>query len=409
MDEPLAMLAVVFVVAAAAPLLADLLSRWRVPTTVIEILLGILIGPAVLGWVDDVAIVSTLSSLGLAMLFFFAGMEVDLDRIKGPPLERAGMAWGVSLVIGLAVGGIFALFGLVMSGLIVGLCLTTTALGTLLPIVTDAGQLESRFGGFVLATGAVGEFAPIVAIALLLSGHNPALEGLLLVAFVLLALLAVGFALRPLPPRLRRVMGATLRSSGHLAVRLCVCALALMVWVASHLGLDTLLGAFTAGAVVRVCLRHSDAPEQVEVVEQKLAGLGYGFLIPFFFVASGVAFDVDALFASPTTILRVPLFLGLFLVARGLPTYLFHRGLLPARERVALALAASTALPLIVAVTTIGLDTGRMHPENAVALVGAGMLSVLLFPTIALSTVGRAEDDSAAPIRPAPAANGEWA
>jgi Kef-type K+ transport system membrane component KefB len=383
---------IVMIASVCAPLLADRLSRFRIPTTVLEIMLGILIGPALLGWVDGSSTeLGLLSNLGLSALFFLAGMEVDIGRVRGTALNRAGLAWGFSLVMGLAIGFAFASFGLALSGLVVGLALTTTALGTLLPIFRDAGEIDTPFGTFVLAGGAIGEFGPIVAVALLLSGDNPAHEGLLLVVFAALAVGAAMLALRPLPARVQRVMGATLNSSGHLAVRICLTLLLLMVWIAAEFGLDALLGAFAAGAVVRLLLSRDANHGEVEQVVSKLEGLGYGFLVPIFFVASGVGFDVDALFSSASTLLRVPLFAALFLVVRGVPTYLVHRGMLP-RERLGLSVVMGTALPLVVAITEIATETGRIRVENAVALVGAGMLSVLLFPTIGLAIKGgRAE------------------
>ena len=263
----------------------------------------------------------------------------------------------------------------------------------------------------ILAVGTVGEFLPIVAIALLLTSDNPGATALLLVVFIVLAVGATLVATRARSPRVVGLMQRHLNSSAQLPVRVAVLMVVGLVWVASHLGLDVLLGAFAAGIIVRLFT----AGEEQHAVGSKLEAIGFGFLVPIFFVVSGMKFDLDALTSDPTTLLRVPLFLALFLVVRGLPALLLYRKDLPRPDRAALAFFSATALPLVVVITGIGLDTGRMRPENAAALVGAGMLSVLLFPLIGFairrragSSPGTADDAGAAtlegpgPVTPAP-------
>jgi Kef-type K+ transport system membrane component KefB len=271
--------------------------------------------------------------------------------------------------------------GFALSTLLIGLALTTTALGTLLPMLEDNGEMHTRFGALVLGIGGVGEFLPIVAITLLLTGHNPFGTGLLLVGFVALAGGAAALALRPTPHRVALLLGRTLDTSSQLPIRIAVLMVVLLVWVASRLGLDVLLGAFAAGLVVRL----ANQGETAHVIEMKLSALAFGMFVPVFFIVSGMSFDVHALTNSVGTILRVPVFLGLFLVVRGLPTLWFYRRDLEVPDRVAAALLASTALPVVVAITQIGLDRHDMKPENAAALVAAGMLSVLLFPAFAFA------------------------
>ena len=378
-------LLVIFTIAALTPILVDLPKGIRVPGVVAEIILGIIVGPQELGWVHTGEVVNTFAEFGLAMLIFLAGFEIDIQRIKGRPITLALTAWGFSLAVGLAVGGILAASGFAISSLVIGLALTTTALGTLLPILADAGELGTPFGAAVLAGGAVGEVCPIVAIALLLASNNPASTVLVLLAFVALIMGAIWLALRPRPQRLGRLLSTTLHTSGQLAVRLCLLLLAALVWLASELDLDVLLGAFGAGLVVRIFLeRPGNDPKELHDINERLSSIGYGLFIPLFFVVTGVRFDLDALFGSPTTVLRVPLFLALFVLARGVPSWIVHRKDLPRDQLLPYSLMMSTALPLVVVITTIGLDTNRMKPENAAALVGAGLLSVMVMPTIAL-------------------------
>jgi Kef-type K+ transport system membrane component KefB len=283
--------------------------------------------------------------------------------------------WCGSLVIGLGAGIVLVTVARpedgVSAGVLIGLIVTTTALGTVLPILRDSGDLDTRLVTFILSAGAVGEFGPILAVALLLSGQSPLHTLAVLVAFALVAALALGVAARSRSPRLNRLLGHTLKTSGQLG----------------ELGLDVLLGAFTAGVVARVFLSGQDANVQDETVV-RLEGVGYGFLVPIFFVVTGIRFDLDALLADPEALLLLPLGLLLFLLVRGVPTYLSLRGALEGRERLSASIYAATALPLVVVITAIGVDDGRLTEATAAGLVGAGMLSVLLFPLLATRVRG---------------------
>ena len=397
---------IVIIAAAAvvAPLLAELLRRWRIPSVLFELLLGIIIGPAVLGWVEVDEFIKGLSEFGLAILFFMAGYEIDFQRLKGAPLNRGIGGWIVSLALGLGLGVVLALEGFVLSSLLVGLALTTTAIGTLLPMLRDRGLLETRFGGFLTASGAVGEFGPILAITILLSASSPLTEAGLLVAFALLAVAEAAMATRPQPPALVEMLQRHLSTSTQLPVRIIILLIVGLVVVAADLGLDNLLGAFAAGMIARLAL----SPEQTTALTPRLEAIGFGFLIPIFFIVSGVNFDLDALLESPTTLLKVPLFLLLMLAVRGLPALVVYKGLLSGRQRVAMALLQATALPLLVVITEIGLSTDRMTTSNAAALVGAGMLSVLVLPLVGFAVLGDDEEPTADEVTPAsPDAFGE--
>lgn len=370
--------------AVIAPLLSELLRRWRVPSVLFELLLGILIGPTLLGWVEVDGFITGLSQLGLAVLFFMAGFEIDFGKLRGSPMNRAIAGWSFTLVAGLALALFLAFEGVVLSGLLVGLALTTTAIGTLLPMLRDRGMLETRFGAYLTAAGAVGEFGPVLAVTLLLSAHNAGVEAILLIIFAVLAVGVAGLASRPQPPKLVEMLQRHLSTSTQLPVRIIILLIVALVVVASDLGLDNLLGAFAAGMIARMALSN----DQREALQPRLDAIGFGFLIPVFFIVSGVNFDLDALTESASTMLRVPIFLGLLLLVRGLPALFVYRGVLARRERRALVFLQATALPLLVVISEIGLDTERMTPSNAAALVGAGMLSVLLFPLIGFKLLG---------------------
>jgi Kef-type K+ transport system membrane component KefB len=383
----------VMAAAALAPIIGDHLSRWiRVPSVVLEIALGILIGPAVLGWAHESQLLSTVASFGLSMLMFLAGYEIDFQRVKGAPLKLAAIGWLVSTALGLIVGVLVR--GPSLSGLVIGLALTTTALGTILPVVADANLLPTRFGARVLAVGAAGEFGPIVAVALLLTDEHPLLTGALIITFALIAAVGAWLAMRPRSPRLARMVTATLGTSVQLAVRLTMLVIVLMLWIADTFNLDVLLGAFAAGIIMRLFL-SAGAPHETEAVESKLSGIGYGFLIPIFFVNSGMGFDLTSLLANPGALALIPGCLIFFVLIRGVPTFLLHHGDLPGRQPQALALFSSAALPLIVVITSIGVEAGKVTASTAAAMVAAGMLSVLIYPLVALRTLGAGSRTSA--------------
>lgn len=372
-------LAIIGALAILAPLLADLPSRIRLPVIVAEIGLGILFGPQVLDVIQADDLINFLSQLGLAFLFFLAGLEIDYAFIRGRPLRLASYGWFVSVALALAVGGIFEKVGSVDWAL-GALALTTTTLGAIMPILRDAGELGTPFGRFAIAFGVVGEFGPIVAIAVVLEGSSHRLARvILLIVFLALAALIGYIAWRARPPRVVRLVEQTINSSAQLAVRLCVGILLALVFVADRFGLDILLGAFAAGLIVGLVARG----EPAEPVRAKIEGIGFGFFIPIFFIVTGINFDLDALLGSTKALISLPVFLLLLLVIRGLPSVLLARRDVPRGELAPLALMTATGLPLIVAITSIGTEEGLMQADTAAALVGAGMLSVFLYPFLA--------------------------
>ncbi len=375
-------LLIVLAVAALAPVIADLPTRVRVPIVVAELVLGIIVGPDVLDVAKPGDMLDVFKQLGLAFLFFLAGMEIEFDRVRGAPAQLAARGWGLSLVIGLAAGGLLYAVGLVGTPVLVGLALTTTALGAMVPIVKDAGLVDQPFGRCALAAGAAGELGPIVSLSIILAVlSGDAWRSLLLLVFAAVAVAAGGLALRARPPRLVRLVEATMHSSGQLAVRLAVLLLGALFLLAGSLGLDVVLGAFAAGLITGLVAQG----EAAEAFHVKLEGIGYGFFIPIFFIATGIEFNLDALLSSATALALVPVFALMFLVARGVPAWLLYRNELPARERMALALLSASALPLIVAITEVATQTGRLGDEESVALVGAGMVSLLVLPAVAIA------------------------
>ena len=280
------------------------------------------------------------------------------------------------------IGGALAAAGVVLSFLYTGSALATTAIGTLIPILRDGGELQTRFGTYLLAAGAVGEFGPILLITLVLSTTQPLHEAL-----------DAGRVHRARPgrwrwPRCGSPGAASARSSARSSRAASSrsgsrpCSSSDSSLLASELGLDLLLGGFVAGMIVRAALRG----REVEVFESKLTAVGFGFLIPFFFVESGINFDLDAL-GSAEAIAKLFLFLGLFLVVRGAPALLLYRGVLDARDRAALAFFSATELPLVVAITTLAIESGR---DDVLDRGGAGRRGDALDPDLPLRRHGAA-------------------
>lgn len=387
-------LALVSLLAAVAPILVGLLARWRIPQVVILILGGVLIGPQALGWADPQGL-ELVSNLGLGFLFLLAGYELDLRLFRQRAGRLAITSWLVSVVMAIVVTGLLAAAGYVHAFVPVAIGLTTTALGTLLPILRDNQMLEGRFGEFIMAAGAVGEFLPIVAVAVFLStrGAFLGLLSLVLIAGVALLLTYVPRIVRY--NKLRQISAEGEHATSQTTLRWTIFLLFVLLVIAADFGLDVVLGAFLAGVVLRRW-----APGDVHALEAKLDAVGYGFFIPVFFVASGMRLDLHSIIASP---LRLFVFFALFLVVRGLPALLLYRSVLPRRGRAEMMLLTATALPLLVALAEIGLSSGTMLPENAAALVGAGVLSVIVFPAIAVS-LARSGDSR---LRPTDAAGGD--
>jgi Kef-type K+ transport system membrane component KefB len=297
------------------------------------------------------------------------------------PARLAVTTWFVSLALAFGIAAGLEEAGVIVNYLFVGCALSTTALGTLTPILRDTGDLEGEFGGFVMAAGAVGELGPIVLIALLLtSATSRTTSASLLTAFALLAVAAALAAPHVRPHRIVVVIQKTMEATGQLAVRLSVFLLAALVYLTSQLGLDVVLGAFSAGMLVSIAA----GPDSRRLLQPKLDAVAFGVFVPIFFVVTGMRFDLDAVIGSLDGIAKLVLFLLLMLVVRGLPTYvLSRRAPLPAGERRALAFYASTGLPLIVAITTLGIAAGQMRSDTSAGLVGAGMVSVLVYPVVA--------------------------
>jgi Kef-type K+ transport system membrane component KefB len=378
-DNLLIVLAVGFLV----PLGLGLVPRVKVPGAALEILAGIVVGPGVLGWVEADLAVSILALLGLGFLLLLSGLEIDLRRLRGPIGIRAALGFMVTLSLGLVVGVGADVVDLTRSPLLIAVLLSATSLGVVVAVLKDAGEADSPTGQLVLAGSSIADLGAVILLSLLFSGEDSSAGAKIVllggfVAFILVvALVVVGAERsRPISMALARLQDTT----AQIRVRGAVLLLIVFVTVAEHVGLEAILGAFVAGMLLGALDRDSMMTHPQFGV--KLEAIGFGFLIPVYFVTSGVRFDVDALTSDTAVLARVPLFLAALLIVRGAPA-LLYRPLVGSRRAAAAGLLQATSLPFIVAGSQIGQELGLLTPANGAALVAAGLVSVLVFPLVA--------------------------
>jgi Kef-type K+ transport system membrane component KefB len=395
-------LLIVGVVAVVVPLLLGLLPAVKVHPVVLEIVGGILVGPEVLGWVHlDVAVRVT-SDLGLGFLLFMAGYEIDLRQFDRRLLSLAARAFVASAALALLIAYGLQLGGQIQDGLLVAIILMATSLGILVPIIKDAGQSETDFGHLIMAAGSLAELLPLVLVSVFFSASSAdrAVDLGLLAGFIAFtaAVVVVTQRVRSVG-RLREVVYRLERTSSQLRTRIAITfALAFGV-VAERFGLATILGAFLAGVIVR---RADESPAEQHEFQAKLEAIGFGFLIPVFFVSTGAGLDVSSLFASARAIILVPVFLVALLVVRGVPAVLYVRTIGRTRAWAA-GFMQATSLTFVVVATIIGVQTGHQRPSTATALVVAGLLSVVIYPPVALRLLrGAAGRPVPVPERSAP-------
>jgi Kef-type K+ transport system membrane component KefB len=390
-----------------APLSLGFFPRVRLPAIVLEIVLGIIIGPSGLGWVKADGPVSILALIGLAFLLFLSGLEIDVQRLRGAILKLTALGFAVSFVIAIVVGLGLQAGGFVKSPLFVAIVLVATSLGVIVPVLKDSGNIGSNFGQLVIAAGSIADFGAIILLSLFFSGKGSTSTAgtliLLSVFAVVVALVGLAVAGVEQSMSLSRVLRRLQDTTAQIRVRAAFLLLIAFTALADTVGLETILGAFAAGALLSLIDR--DEAMTHPQFRLKLEAVGFGVFIPVFFVTSGVRFDLNALFASASTVARVPLFLLAIFVARGLPALVYVR--LLGRSRAVIAgILQATSLPFIVAATQIGLQLGVVTRASAAGLVAAGLLSVIISPALGLSLLRREQpgtprrENVASPVMP---------
>ncbi|WP_432741768.1 cation:proton antiporter [Methylobacter sp. G7] len=373
-------------VAMLAALLRELPSIVRIPVVVLEVVLGMLIGPHMFNLATPGGMIGTLGELGLAFLLFMVGLEIDFDKIRGKALSLAVGGWFLSFLLAMLCMFFFNSIGLIETPvMLAAVALSTTAFGILAPILRDRGELNTDFGKYMLATAAVGEFVPLMLISLVvIPAKDTFLHTLFMVTFIIFALIVANIALQMRSSPLIEKLAHTMQSSGQLPVRICLLLQVLLVTLAATFGLNIVLGAFVAGMVVGLAIKGNEG----ELLRHKLDAIGYGFLIPIFFIVAGMKFEVSALWSAPLAPVQIALLLALMLLIRGVPLLLYKKELTP-EEKLPFAFYSATGLPLIIIISEIGVSSGLMPQDRASILVSAGMISVLLFPILAVKLRGK--------------------
>jgi Kef-type K+ transport system membrane component KefB len=375
----------VLAVAAAVPFILGLFPRLPLPGPVLEILAGVVLGPAALNVVHVDTTVQAFSTIGLGFLLFLAGLEIDIQHFRGQRAKRASLGLAATLVLAAIVGELLYAAGLVESALLIGITLVATSLGLVVPILIDAGVVDRPVGQLTIAGASLGEVSAVVLLSLFFSEEStgPGARLVLLLGLVaLVALVVVATMHAEHWMRVGQLVSTLADTSAQLRVRLSMLLVVGLSALALHLGFEAILGAFFAGGVLRLVDPHAEQTHPQFHV--KIEGLGFGFLVPVFFVSSGIEFNLGALFADAGTVLRVPIFLAALLFVRGLPAIVYRASGLVHAEVIASGLLQATSLPLIVAATTIGVQLHAIVPANGAALVAAGLLSVVIFPVMAL-------------------------
>jgi Kef-type K+ transport system membrane component KefB len=397
-------LLIVVAVGLLAPLALGFFPRLRLPAIGLEIVLGIVVGPSGLGWVEPDLPVSILALVGLAFLLFLSGLEVDVARLRGRILGVTGVGFALSFAIALILGVGFEAGGFVKSPLFVAIVLVSTSLGVVVPVLKDSDNINSSFGQLVVAAASIAEFGAIILLSLFFSGTGSTSTAgtLILLGLFGLVVALVGVAIAGLEHSisLSRVLLRLQDTTDQIRVRAAFVLLIGFTALAEEVGLETILGAFAAGALLALIDR--DKVMTHPQFRVKLEAAGFGVFIPVFFVTSGVRFDLDALFASASTVVQVPLFLLAIYLARGLPAVVYARLLGRPRAVIAGVLQA-TSLTFPVAASQIGLQLGAVSQASAAGLVAAGLLSVVISPALALVLLRREQPDNVVGRAPAAA------
>ena len=385
-------LLIVVAVAFGANLALGFFPRVRLPAIVLEIVLGIVIGPSGLGWVDVDVPVSILALIGLAFLLFLSGLEIDLRRLRGRVLRLTAIGFAVSFVVGILVGLALDAGGFVKSPMFIAIVLVATSLGVIVPVLKDSDNISTDFGQLVIAAASIADFGAIILLSLFFSGEgstDTTGKAVLLGVFGALVLL-IGLAIAGLEHSrgLSRVLVRLQDTTAQIRVRGAFVLMIGFVAIAQNVGLEVILGAFAAGAMLSLIDRDQQMTHPQ--FRLKLEAVGFGIFIPVFFVTTGLRFDLNALFSSASTVARVPLFLLALLLVRGFPALLYG-GLIGRQKAVIAGVLQATSLPFIVAATQIGVSLGVVSKASAAGLIAAGLLSVIVFPALGLTLLRRGQ------------------
>ena len=378
----------VTVIALAAPLIRELVPAILVPAIVLELIGGIIVGPQVLDIATNSDSVQLFAQIGLAALLFLAGREIQVDRLRGAVLERSLASFAISFFLAAGIAAVLHEVGLVKTPLLVAVILVATSLSIIIVPMGDAGEVDTAWGQQVIASAAIAEFGAVILLSFFFSSERagPETELVHLFAFLLCAVMV--FAVISQGSRSRRLTAAMERlrgGSAQIQTRADLALVAIVVAIASDLGLEAILAAFTVG-VIRGMTSEPDA-----TAEGKLEAVALGIFVPFFFVSSGISFQLDELFAGVDAVIRLPLFVAGLLVVHMVGVAIYGRTM-SRRRLYAAGLLQATSFSFVIVATQIGLQLHIMVQATATALVGAGLISVIVFPVLAFSLLGEEKE-----------------
>jgi Kef-type K+ transport system membrane component KefB len=389
--QPYTSFIIVAVIAFMAPLIRAMAPQILVPSIVLELVGGIVVGPHGLDLASSTEPVEVFSTIGLACLLFLAGREIQVDRLRGPLLATSLGGFAISFALAFGVASLLHDVGLIKTPLLVAIVFVATSLSIIIVPLKDARETDTEWGQQVIAAAAVAEFGAVILLSFFYSGQRSGagteifhLSLFVALAALLLFSLTRGAQFKRITDAIQRLEG----TSAQIGVRGDFALIAVVAGVATQLGLETILAAFTVG-VIRGMTSARD-----ERSEQRLDAVTLGIFIPFFFVSSGLDFNIGALFASVSSFIRLPLFLLAVLIVRALPAVIY-RSRFATRRTAAAGLLQATSLSFIVVATQIGLMLNIMYPATATALVGAGLITVMAFPALAFALIGEREGEVA--------------
>jgi len=358
-----------------------------IPPIVTEIVAGILVGPQVFDWLDLTPALITFSQVGLVFLFFLAGLEIAFDAHDERHLGIVGLAFVSSLALALVVAIVFEVVELADAPLLVAIILAATSFGIVVAVLKDAGQTETPFGQLVIAGSSLADFSTVILLSLFFSSTGASFKTTLVLLLLFIGLVAAMGALLAGAGASHRLQAAVLRlhrTSAQISVRIAFLLLVILVYMSSEFGLEVVLGAFLAGAMVSLLDREKAV--RSTGLQDKLEGIGFGIFIPIFFVVSGAQLDLGELFSSVGNAILVPLTVVALLLVRGVPALLYRRFVGP-RQVISAGLLQATSLSFVVAATQIGVQLGKIDDAAAAGLVAGGVISVLVFPAMALAVL----------------------
>jgi Kef-type K+ transport system membrane component KefB len=379
---------IVAVVAFLAPLIRGLIPWLVVPAIVLELVGGIIVGPHGLDIASSTGPVNVFSTVGLACLLFLAGREIQVDRLRGALLRTSLAGFAISFALAFGCALLLHEVGLIRTPLLVAIVFVATSLSIIIVPLKDAHETDTDWGQQVIAAAAVAEFGAVILLSFFYSGQRsgPGTELFHLSLFVVLAgLILFSLTHGDQFKRITEVMDRLEGTSAQIRVRGDFALIAVVAGVATQLGLETILAAFTVGVIRGMTSKRSD-----ELAEERLDAVTLGIFIPFFFVDSGLGFNIGALFSSLSSFIRLPLFLVAILIVRALPA-LIYRSRFATRRTAAAGLLQATSLSFIVVATQIGLMLHIMYAATATALIGAGLITVMVFPAAAFALIGEPE------------------